>query len=169
MNSKEEWKSIPRYDDYYASSLGRIKSKRFNRSKILKPNTNCKGYLYLTLCKNKIRKSMTVHSLISLTFIGNRPSNFDINHKDGNKKNNYIDNLEYCSRSDNMKHAFNTGISKPVVGSRNGKSKLTGSQVIRIKELLNMGCVFQHTIAEAFGVHKSTIGSIKTGLTWSWL
>ena len=100
----EEWRSIRGYEGLYeVSSYGRVKSleryDRFNRkivSKILKPSYNTSGYYIVRLCNNGFMKSKLVHRLVAQTFIPN-PNNLPIiNHKDEDKLNNRVDNLEWC-------------------------------------------------------------------------
>ena len=120
----EEWKDLGEvegFEDYkglYAiSSLGRIKSldkvvfqkaknnsvsKHIYKGKILKPILHDNGYNYVTLNY----KIISVHKLIAKTYLQNNEKLPQINHKDGNKTNNNINNLEYCSASYNMKHAY---------------------------------------------------------------
>ena len=98
---KEIWEDIPDYEGLYKiSNYGRIKSlhnyKR-NGTDILKPRINKHGYLHIGLRKNKQRKWICLHRLIAKTFIPN-PNNLPcINHKDENKLNNSINNLEWCT------------------------------------------------------------------------
>ena len=122
MTQNEIWKDIPGYEGFYqASNLGRIKSllfynnrykKYIKREKILKTTTQKTGYLMLTLCKDKKKSNLLVHRIIAKTFLSN-PNNYpQVNHKDGNKKNNCVDNLEWCTSKQNNKHAFDTGLNK---------------------------------------------------------
>ncbi|HDG5400712.1 TPA: HNH endonuclease [Staphylococcus aureus] len=105
---KEIWKDIPGYESYYqASNLGRIKrlkGKYVPKDRILKPQKRPNGYLCVTLSKNK-RVTKSIHRLIMLSFVGY--SDLEVNHIDGNKKNNQLNNLEYCSSRDNSRHVFN--------------------------------------------------------------
>lgn len=95
---KEEiWKPIEEYEGYEVSSYGRVRSKR----KILKPQLTEKGYLRHTI-QNKSNK---VHRLVAQAFLPN-PNNYpEVNHKDENKQNNRVDNLEWCSHSQNLLHS----------------------------------------------------------------
>ena len=70
------------------------------------------GYLYVTLCINNKAKNMLVHRLVALTFIPNPEKYEFVNHKDGNKKNNHVDNLEWCTNAYNIRHAYKNGLRK---------------------------------------------------------
>ena len=120
--NKEIWKDVPGYEGIYqVSSYGRIKSlkrvimrkdgKPYTQvEKILKPGTNHKGYLGCSFRKNFVAKPVIVHRLVALAFIDN-PNNLpQVNHKDGNKKNNRVENLEWITNYDNMQHSIITGI-----------------------------------------------------------
>lgn len=102
------FKLIPGYEDYLVSENGEIFSTK--RQKFLKPRKNEYGYLKINLYKNGKYKNFRVHRLVALTFIQN-PNNYPIiNHIDGNKLNNNISNLEWCTYSQNNKHAWKLGL-----------------------------------------------------------
>lgn len=102
----EEWKTIPGYEDYSISNTGLVRSDRFNR--ILKPSKSNNGYHYVNLVKDKIKKTHSIHKLVMEYFGGEKPSiNFVIDHRDGNKINNHIDNLEWVSVKANTTRAYN--------------------------------------------------------------
>ena len=114
----EEWKDIQGYEGIYQiSNLGRVKSlKRKNNrcrsDKILKQYIGKTGYMQLRLCKGHETKLWKVHVLIAKAFIDN-PDNLPIiNHIDADKTNNDISNLEWCSYSQNNKHAYDNGLRK---------------------------------------------------------
>jgi NUMOD4 motif./HNH endonuclease. len=103
----EKLKDIKGYEGLYqASSIGKIKSLvgRYSNVEFLKEGVTKAGYKTVSLCKDGRRTSKSVHRLIAETFLGN--SKLDINHKDGNKSNNNIENLEYVTKSENIKHAI---------------------------------------------------------------
>lgn len=96
------------YDNYEIDEYGNIYSKFYNKP--LKPNTDKDGYLRITLAIDKKQKSFYVHRLVAQTFISNNKNNPVVNHKDGNKKNNYYKNLEWCTIAENNRHALRTGL-----------------------------------------------------------
>lgn len=115
---KEIWKDIKGYEGLYqVSDLGKIKSLAKNvkmpkggirkqKEKILKPNIDKDGYFRVALTTNKKRKDYYVHRLVAQTFIKNTNNKNQVNHKDGNKQNNSIDNLEWCTVKENIHHAI---------------------------------------------------------------
>lgn len=101
-NENEIWVSVPFDMDYEVSSLGRIKSYKRNKEKLLSPHKNIKGYMYINLCVNKKRLVITVHRLMALAFFGvNTDHNTVVDHIDGNKSNNLLENLRIVSQREN--------------------------------------------------------------------
>ena len=119
----EIWKKIDGYNgDYEISSLGRVKSYKRNKSKIMSNTIDSRGYYQIGLRVNMKPKSLLVHRLVAKAFIQNANGYEFINHKDENKLNNHVDNLEWCTRSYNT--LYGTGlkrrkekISKPIIGT----------------------------------------------------
>lgn len=101
---KEIWKKIENYNDYEISNLGNIKSLKNGIQKILKPSKSSSGYLQIVLCKNGKTKSHFIHKLVAKAFIKNVNNYTEVNHKDENKQNNYVENLEWCDRKYNMNY-----------------------------------------------------------------
>lgn len=137
--SEEIWKPILGFSNHYqASNLGRLKTnnwKNTGREAILKV-CDTGGYLQ-TMIKGDDSKYYTkkVHYLVMLAFVGDREYKEQvINHKDGNKHNNCLNNLEYCSISYNIKHAYANNLIEVKKGSKNGNSKLTEEQINEIRE-----------------------------------
>jgi len=124
-------KDIPGYEHLYAvTEDGKVWS--YSSKKFLKPSTHRNGYLKLTLSKNGKVFTKQVHRLIAQTFIEN-PLNLPmVNHIDGVKDNNKVDNLEWVSYMDNMRHAMNTGLSK-------GDSSLIGENPMQMKTMYTSG------------------------------
>lgn len=115
----EEWRPVVGYEGFYeASSNGNIRSlpRNTTKGKVLKQHLNSRnGYLYVSLSKNNIQRTRRVHRLIAGAFWGDSPE-MQVNHKNGVKTDNRLSNLEYCTQSDNMKHAYRTGLEKATWG-----------------------------------------------------
>ena len=120
----EIWKEINGYKGLYEiSNLGRVKSLSCNttkKEKVLKNRTG-KDYYDVALYKNKQPKPKLVHRLMAIEFLPNPENKPCINHIDGNKRNNTLDNLEWCTHSENMIHSFRTGLQKPQWAGKLGK------------------------------------------------
>ena len=113
----EEWKDIKNYEGLYqVSNEGRVKSLTYRKcvngirtqspaNKMLKPSDNGNGYLIVGLTKEGKRQNHYVHRLVADAFIPNDKEMPEINHKDFNKKNNCVENLEWCTRIGNVKHS----------------------------------------------------------------
>lgn len=117
---KEEWKDIKGYEGLYMiSSYGRIKSlgnDKNRKEKILKPYPNDKGYLHTMLSKDGKTKNISIHRLVAETFIPNPDNLPQVNHKDEDKTNCVVSNLEWCSAEYNCNYGTrNQSISKPIV------------------------------------------------------
>ena len=105
---KEIWKDIKGYEGLYqVSNLGNVKRNNHILYKTLR------NYLGVKLSKNNIKKFKSIHRLVAETFIPNLENKKQVNHIDGNKLNNCVDNLEWCTASENTKHAFKIGLEKP--------------------------------------------------------
>lgn len=134
IENKEVWKDVIGYEGLYeVSSLGRVRSldklvngnnsKVLRKGIILKPQEKKYGYLAVNLYKYRKMKSLTVHRLVAKAFIENLDNKPEVNHIDGNKKNNSIYNLEWVTSSENQKHAFEKGLQKTTGYMREVRSK----------------------------------------------
>lgn len=124
----EVWKDIPSYEGLYqASNLGRIKSfaRNSTRGGVLKQVDRGVGYYKVTLCKGGKTKQFNVHSIIAAVFLPN-PNNYKyVDHIDENRKNNRIDNLQWCTAKQNL--YFRDGVYRRAI-TRRGKDKRVISQ-----------------------------------------
>ncbi len=105
--STEKWKQVKDYDDYFVSNLGRVKSfKRSCLSRMLEPHELSIGYLQVDLCRSKSdHKKASVHKLVATAFLPNPDNLPQVNHLDGDKTNNLLSNLEWCTAQHNSEHA----------------------------------------------------------------
>jgi len=136
MEENEIWKDILGYEGVYqVSNLGRIKSLErswiagnggiFNHKEmILVASPKSGGYLTVSLHSNGKQNNKPIHRLVATHFIENKLKLKYVNHKDGNKKNNQINNLEWCTSSDNQKHAYEHNLKKIFTGAEHPNSKL---------------------------------------------
>ena len=130
---------------YYSS---RIKKIVKTGGRVLLPNLCKNGYYYINLYKNKKMYHKTVHSLVAMAFIDNPKKLPCVNHIDGNKKNNNVSNLEYCTYSYNTNHAWQTGLSVPV-GCKKVLDKTTGIIYSSIEEAARKTNKLAHVISRA--------------------
>jgi hypothetical protein len=164
-NSKEVWKDIPGLEGrYQASNFGGIRSCIDGRIRVRKTAANRQGYIVLPI-KDAQGKYFTkyVHRLIALAFIPNPVRLKDVNHKNGIKSDNRIENLEWCSRQYNVRHAYDTGLNKPLSGFDNPNNKLDKEQIISI---FNDNRTTDQ-ICDAFKISTALVIQIKNGSAWS--
>jgi hypothetical protein len=157
---KEVWKEIPEYDEYEVSNNGNI---RKNKLKIIKSFTYKLGYLGVTLFRDKKRKIFLVHRIVALTFIGEIHKGIQVNHKNGIKADNRIENLELCTASENQKHSYRVLKRSRHIGENHPVSILTNENVYKIKYLENGS---QRKIAEKYGISQTQVGAIKLNKQW---
>lgn len=164
----EEWKDIPGYEGkYQVSDLGNVRSLNYRRTgqvRNLALSQHKLGYMMLNL-KLEFKKTHYVHRLVAMVFIPNPDSLEEVNHIDGDKTNNQVENLEWCTHFGNMQHAWNNGLLKinhPGNGTDHVNSILTEDQVLDIRSSDKP----QIKLAEEFGVSQKTISQIKTRKAW---
>ena len=142
----EIWKDID--GRYSVSNLGNVKSNYANKERILKPIQNKRGYLTVDLRSPGKRKTMLIHRLVAMAFIPN-PNNFlEVNHKDEDKTNNYVDNLEWCDTKYNCNY-----------GTRNLRKGLTCMKKVCSVDSSGQICSYASILeaAERTGIHKTSI------------
>lgn len=176
----EIFKEIAGYPNYLISNYGRVRTKsrkvryihsvtkkehyRLTNDRFLIQYENKRtGYKFIQPRVNGKPKNETIHRLVALTFIPN-PNNYNIvNHKDGNKHNNKVENLEWCTDSYNHEHATKNGLKAK--GSQIFSSKLNESSVLAIKKLIKQGWA-DSELSSLFNVSRSNISMIRLGYTW---
>ena len=162
-------KNIVFNQKYMIDKNGNIWSP-YQGGKFLSPSPTQKGYYRIVLQTSKGRKTFQVHRLVLETF---NPiegcEKLEVNHIDGDKSNNSLNNLEWCSGSFNIRHSLKTGLREPARGEKIASNKLTEQQVLEICELLQNTNLSLQTIGDKYGVSKYCIFDIKRKKSWSWL
>lgn len=158
----EVWLTIKDYDNYLISSTGRIYNKKLQRE--LKP---CKhkstGYLTICLSKNGKYRVFLLHRLVAQTFLSNPFIKPQVNHKNSNKLDNSVDNLEWVTAKENNQHSVIYGNGSK--GAQVWSAKLSDRKVINIKKRLQLGYSLTK-LAKEYGVSKHSISKIKNNKTW---
>lgn len=175
----EIWKDIEGYEGcYQVSSLGRIKS--LSRKKPLRNGHFCystekilnqsdrRGYACVVLSKTKA-KPFSVHRLVANAFVPNTENKKTVNHKNGDKKDNRVSNLEWATQSEQQLHASSIGLRNKARGSNSNLSKLTESDIKEIFNLYNSGKYYIKQIADRYKVGVNAISSILNNYTWGHL
>lgn len=181
----EIWKPVKDYEDYYEiSTLGRLKSfkreywsgvnfssKKIQEEFITYGTTHNQGYKVYGLNKNGLYKGVKIHRLVAQAFIPNPDNLPQVNHKDGNKANNKVDNLEWCTPLYNMRHSFETGLNIPSfkkisTNGDNSYTKIINSNIVRnIREEFKKGKT-QRQLMDIFKLKRSHINDIVRNKTW---
>ncbi len=169
--NNEIWKPIKEYAGIYSvSNLGRVRREPSfcnKKPRFIKGHITDYGYHRVGFCVNKITVKFLVHRLVGFAFLGEPTAEqTDINHKDGNKLNNLPDNLEWCSRGENARHAFKYLPRKGVKGEHNNCAKLKDSDIPIIRQLLKEG-ISQAKIGRRFNVSQRAIWQISSGKKWT--
>jgi len=180
MAKKEEiWKPIQHYEESYAiSNLGQIKSidryvnskigKRLSRGVIKTPKLDKDGYAITSLYKNQKAKFISIHRLVATHFIPNPENKPQVNHIDGNKLNNCVNNLEWCTSIENIKHSWDK-LGRNNLHSKGEKcnfSKLKLEDIHFIRTNYNKKTLNQIKLANMFGVSDSLISQIINNKIW---
>ena len=170
---EEIWKAVLGYENYYeVSNYGNVRSVTkiitslyrcsfLRKSKLLKPATNHKGYLEIALSIKGKLKTHTIHSLVAKAFIPNPENKPTVNHKDGIKENNYVDNLEWATKSEQSIHAYEHNLnrikcySKGKFGSKNSFSKKVSQYTKDNVFITNHGSIIE--AAEITNTNKTSI------------
>jgi hypothetical protein len=178
MDNLEQWKDIKNYEGLYQiSNKGRVKrlagkclakaGKYRNLSEnilICFPNKTRYNYLYVNLNNNGI-KQFRIHRLVALHFIPNPNDLPEVNHIDGDKNNNTVENLEWCTNLENIRHSYKIGTHKIRTGEKAPNTKLTLEQVKQIKEKLN-NKEYGRSIAKEFNISEGMVSLIKHNKYW---
>lgn len=176
MDNSEVWLDIKGYEGHYqVSSSGRVKSLSrvvecrkgvfVNKKERILSDWNCgKGYRKVKLSKDSAEKSIRVHRLVAETFLSNPEAKSEVNHVNGIKDDNRIENLEWCTSSENTKHALNNKLKISQKGSEHGMSKLTEQDVLEIRKIGRSKTLKE--VSEIYKVDMSLISSVLLNKIW---
>lgn len=174
-DGNEKWRDIVGFEGYYSvSNLGRVRrdaeGKNTYPGRILKPVNHSGGYSQVILVKDCARRLFLIHRLVASAFISIIPNGMEVNHKDSNKKNNNLSNLEIVTPSENQKHMVLSGVRvirpNPLFGESHQNSKLTESDVRRIRELRLTTNLTQKEIGKMFQITQTAVGKICSRKAW---
>lgn len=158
-----QWRDIEGYEGYQVSDDGQVRGVR---SEHLSQECLHTGYRRVGLYIAGVRRKVLVHVLVTAAFLGRKPSGVCINHRDGDKSNNALSNLEYVTPSQNQRHAYATGLRRRMSGESHHQSKLTEGQVHEIRALRRAGLSLKE-IGSRFGVGFSNVSKICTNQSWA--
>lgn len=156
----EIWKDIPEYSSYQISSLGNVRSNKYGDWRLLKPAVDGAGYLVVCLRKNNESVRFRVHRLVAQAFVEGNGT--DVNHINGVKTDNSADNLEWCSRSENVKHAtrvLGVGKTRKIAQyNKRGNYIKTWANAYEVQEKLGIN---HGNINSCINKHRKTAGGYR--------
>lgn len=158
----EQWKQLNECNDYMISSYGRMKSLKHGREKILSYRYTQDGYIQYSVSINGKPKTIRAARAVAEYFIPNPDNKPTVNHIDGNKQNNHVENLEWATLSEQMNHAYANDLKKPTQGYLQGNAVLTESEVKEIRRIYKardseFGML---ALADKYGVSSSVINRV---------
>lgn len=158
-------------DYYFITADGEVVSKARSKTVVLKPGLKKNGYLQVSLVrKNGKIKYISIHRLVALAFIKN-PNNLEqVNHKDGDKQNNRVSNLEWTSSKSNILHSWENNLSKARKGANSNLASISEEKAIEVIGLLRTKKYSDKDIELITGCNAKTIISrIRRKETWTYL
>jgi hypothetical protein len=168
----EEWRDIPGFEGkYQVSTLGNVRSidrtvgSRVYSGRILRPRLEKRGYLRLTLSSGSFRKTDSVHRLVAIAFIENPQNLPAVNHIDGNKTNNKLENLEWVTHSQNSNHAVDTGLFDHISGEGSHLSKFKNEDILEVVNLLKEGKT-PSEVSRITKISRPVCAKINLGKAW---
>jgi hypothetical protein len=160
---EEIWKEIEGYEGFYfISSLGRVKSAKRTTTKGNLMSVKSNRYPKVTLCKNGNLKTFNVHRLVANAFIENPHNKKTINHINGVKSDNRVQNLEWNTYKENINHSFKTKLNVVKKGEEHHSAKIKNKDVDFIIKMSKNG-IKDIDIAKKFNVARQTINAIRLG------
>ena len=162
-----KWIEYEEFENLYkVSEYGEVLSVR--TGKLLKGSLDSYGYPIVLLCNKGFKRSRLVHRLVAKTYIPNPENKPQVNHIDGNKRNNHVSNLEWCTNSENQKHAHAIGLARSQKGTNNNANKLSKTEVLTIKDYKTKG-MRPTEISRVMGFPLPRVKNVYYGQSWGWL
>lgn len=156
------WRAIKGFEGYYeVSDRGNV--RRVGSEIFRKLQKTEKGYLKVFLYSPKLAKAFFVHRLVAQAFVPKKRGRTQVNHRDGDKLNNVVSNIEWCSVRENNAHAKKNGLYRPSRGSAHGMSRLSDKDVREIRKKKER----VKDLAAKFGIHRTTVRRIIIRELWT--
>lgn len=167
---KEQWTSIRGFSNYLVSNLGNVKNMVTNKLLTPCPNKGRRGYVYVSVQQGGKRRNYLLSRLVANHFIPNPENKTQVNHKDGNKSNNSVDNLEWVTSLENIHHAIKNHLTpgSKTYSITSTKRKIKEHHVLSIRNLARVGVSYKE-IANKYKLGFSTVVHIVNGTRWAWL
>jgi len=162
MQEIEIWKPVKDYDGFYeVSNLGRVRSIS-GKIRILNGNLSSMCYIKVHFSKLKVKKFHLLHRLIAIAFIENPENKPCINHVNGVKTDNRVENLEWCTMKENIIHAYKTGLINKK-GEKSGRATITNEDAIAVYNSKEKTAV----LSKRYGLQPQQVNKIRSGHSWS--
>lgn len=152
---------------YYVDTCGNVYSCVYEHMRKMRPGKVSSGYLEVKLLHEGVMHRKSVHRLVAETFLDNPENKPCVNHINGNKQDNRVENLEWVTVQENVKHAHENGLSDVMYGSSNCNSNYTEAEIHNLCRLLQDGDYKLRELKEITGVSTSVISAIMTGNAWT--
>ncbi len=168
IQPKDIYKIIPDYPDYGADSVGNIYSLKYNKLRVLKPHKSKLGYMFVSVCKDNVTYNRLVHRLVVMAHTGEITGNLQVNHINGVKTDNRLENLELCTAAENISHAHKIKLITNR-GAGHYNTRMVDDDVRNILRLYSIGELTKVAIGKLYGLTGETIAGIVSGKSWKHL